>query len=456
MKITQDISKIDKYVGREPLWRSWRFNHGRDHNARRFFEKIGIYKLEHIVIRHSRKIRSPAQWRKLIDERYQRRYGTLPDVRYTNAKVREIATVIERIPQDVKSALAHQYADYIRHLRKDGELYALTENGQPTEYGIWKQRKGKFSRVEIDAVGKVRKTGRLREYSSKTPIEVEKWCGKREDFFGSSKNEPDERIIGPKSTTFPMVEGWHLDGEPMRMDRVTIKTYTNALQLRRFKRPAAERAWPPRLGLSDKDVPFHKVWKIKSFFTSARDRLQWTKVWHRTLYTVGKDTSANSNKCMACDEEENILHLATCHVIKTEFWDEIVSLLVELGMKQPVDLAAFITLGLITMEEVIDKHLAGIMFLAWRCLYAEITRARIEHTNPDMQAAIRRVGTLTVTRLTAYGAHWKRWSAQRMWTSKGHLTALPLREQKVFRMESTGEYEIHNAILQLTQEKQAQ
>ena len=46
------------------------------------------------------------------------------------------------------------------------------------------------------------------------------------------------------------------------------------------------------------DIPIAKVWKIKSFFATARDRLQWVKVWHRTLYTVGKDTTADSNACM--------------------------------------------------------------------------------------------------------------------------------------------------------------
>ena len=69
-----------------------------------------------------------------------------------------------------------------------------------------------------------------------------------------------------------------------------------------------------------------------------------------------------------------------------------------------------------------------------------------------MQAALKRTGAITVTRLKAYGAYWKKWSAQRKETSKGHITALALREQKVFRMDSTGDYEIHGAILRLAQE----
>ena len=35
------------------------------------------------------------------------------------------------------------------------------------------------------------------------------------------------------------------------------------------------------------------------------------------------------------------------------------------------------------------------MFLAWRCLYAEITRARIYMENPDMGAALERTGAMS-------------------------------------------------------------
>ena len=31
--------------------------------------------------------------------------------------------------------------------------------------------------------------------------------------------------------------------------------------------------------------------------------------------------------------------------------------------------------------------MAGVMFLAWRCLYAELTTARIDKGSPDLQAA---------------------------------------------------------------------
>ena len=254
----------------------------------------------------------------------------------------------------------------------------------------------------------------------------------------------------PKSETFPMTNGWTIDGEKVCLDRLTIKTYTDILRLRKFKPPAAEKSWPPRLCLEPTNIPFKKVWKIKSFFATARDRLQWTKVWHRTLYTVGKDTSAESNQCVACSDTENILHLATCDIIKLEFWDTILETLARMGMATPEDEVAFLILGRLDAETVIDAQLSGIMFLAWRCLYAEITKARIEKANPDMKyVALERTGAMCVTRLMTYGATWHTWSSQRVHTSRGHLTALALREQRVFKMNGVGEYTIHEEILKL-------
>ena len=62
---------------------------------------------------HTRKIRTKYQWWKLIDNRYDRAYGKMPDVRFTTQKVREIMELIERIPQEVTNALSKQYASYI-------------------------------------------------------------------------------------------------------------------------------------------------------------------------------------------------------------------------------------------------------------------------------------------------------------------------------------------------------
>ena len=40
----------------------------------------------------------------------------------------------------------------------------------------------------------------------------------------------------------------------------------------------------------------------------------------------------------------------------------------------------------------------------------------------------------------------RKWPNQRIQTRRGHLTALSLREQKVFKMDAIGKYEIHEEI----------
>ena len=49
-----------------------------------------------------------------------------------------------------------------------------------------------------------------------------------------------------------------------------------------------------------------------------------------------------------------------------------------MGMKQPQHTSAFITLSRIDNDTVIDNYMAGVIFLARICLYAELTRARID------------------------------------------------------------------------------
>ena len=64
-------------------------------------------------------------------------------------------------------------------------------------------------------------------------------------------------------------------------------------------------------------------------------------------------------------------------------------MLVRMGLTPPEDDTTFLVLlGRIHADTVIDTHLPGVIFLAWRCLYAEITRARIENETSDLGAAL--------------------------------------------------------------------
>ena len=136
----------------------------------------------------------------------------------------------------------------------------------------------------------------------------------------------------------------------------------------------------------------HSSHDSSDFRHRARPRLNLKP--HLILNRSGESVefAAESNTCTACQDSENILHLAECPVIKQEFWEVIIATLRKMGMKEPQHSPAFITLGRIDKDTVVDKYMAEVMFLAWRCLYAELTRARIDKGSPDLQAALRRTG----------------------------------------------------------------
>ena len=166
------------------------------------------------------------------------------------------------------------------------------------------------------------------------------------------------------------------------MWRLSVRRITQALSLRKFVTPASEAAWTERL---DRDINFHKVWNIKSFFATPRDQITWLKLHHRNLYTVGHRVDI-SNKCMACDDKENQEHLATCPILVLEYWEPVIQLLRREGgltQDQPEDWKSFLILGRVESDKYIDSKFSGVMFLAWRCIYAEIQKAREEETPLD-------------------------------------------------------------------------
>ena len=75
-----------------------------------------------------------------------------------------------------------------------------------------------------------------------------------------SPAEGDMRVRGAVIDTFPLIEGWTIDGEAVRLDRLSIKQRTAALALRKMVPPACEPAWQIRL--PNIIIPWTKVWKI--------------------------------------------------------------------------------------------------------------------------------------------------------------------------------------------------
>ena len=117
-----------------------------------------------------------------------------------------------------------------------------------------------------------------------------------------------DRVRGAAEAVFPRVEGWLLDGVVVKLDRLSTSKVTKSLALKKFVPPASEAAWGTRVQTA---LLWEEAWKIRSIYATPRDQLTWLKLQHRTLYTLGHDTSTDG-MCRACTEKENQLHLIQC------------------------------------------------------------------------------------------------------------------------------------------------
>ena len=192
-------------------------------------------------------------------------------------------------------------------------------------------------------------------------------------------------------------------------------------------------------------LPESKIWRMRSFFATPRDMIPGLKLQHRNLYVAGHDP--NDSTCRACACNESQLHLCECPVIWQGYWTPVLSIMEDTGMPRPRDDVAFLATGALSQDKVIDRDRAGMWFLAWRCLYAEIVRSRVEALTLDLDKALKRYVAMIIGRLKAYGAKWRRWVDKSR--HQRDLNTIPKRHQDktILRSNPVGEYDIHDAIL---------
>ena len=264
--------------------------------------------------------------------------------------------------------------------------------------------------------------------------------------WGRQDEDVDLRWIGPETVAYPGNLTWKIGREVEEMGALSIKKLTQARADLKMRPPPSQKAWERRLGR----VKWRKVWKIRSFFTTPRDQATWLKLIHRNLYVANKDPSLASSVCSAsgCQANESMLHLAVCGVINVEFWDKIAALLDKLGIPRGTGPRFWIT-GERSDGKYIDVEGAGILFLAWRCLYAETVRARINGEQLKLKHAYARVVLMSISRLKAQGQKWYRWYSRTRGISEHKVKTFPRRYRKrcLMTTTATAEYEISDALL---------
>ena len=91
-------------------------------------------------------------------------------------------------------------------------------------------------------------------------------------------------------------------------------------------------------------------------------------------------------------------HLAECDIIKNGYWDRIARLMRMLGMRVGTG-SEWTILGKIARGKYADREEAGVLFIAWRWLYAEVVRARIEDKRLNLKKAYAHTIRLIISRV---------------------------------------------------------
>ena len=88
-------------------------------------------------------------------------------------------------------------------------------------------------------------------------------------------------------------------------------------------------------------------------------------------------------------------------------WRPVAKVIIEIGFTVPTDyreLEAFWLVGRLTLrqESTVTPAQSGVMFIAWRCLYAEMIHSRVDKVPISMQKALNNTMRMTITRLRTY------------------------------------------------------
>ena len=241
------------------------------------------------------------------------------------------------------------------------------------------------------------------------------------------------------------MKGWKIGKTKVSIDKLSIKKMCSAETRKKFVPPdEVEKKWASIFPTIN--IDFKKVWKMKWFATSARDRMTWVKVMHRTIFVAKHDPNSDG-VCRACDEQENALHLCSCPVITDEYWDQVIEILTNLGMDPPEHKPAFIALGRIDEDNQIRNELAGIMALAWRCIYAEIVSSRKNNTPLSTEKAHDRLISMVHSRTVAEANKWKRWVEKTFFQRK--MESIPMKhwDKVIYVQGPLGEFEVSSTIV---------
>ena len=383
------------------------------------------------------------EWRNWVESIEIQKTGVRPTNHFIITRADWMYNATLQIPNDAVRALR-------RALRKPqpiGNSYLVREGEDPIPVQF--NERGQTEVIWIDAVG----VGHPTQTIAPPPhyfgpryqrTAATMWIEKRGDV------ELTPRWVGPTTSDFPLNQYWTVGSTTLSLPEWTIKELTRARAYHKAKAPTAQITWTARLG----PIKWPLVWKIKSFFCSPRDELTWLKLQHRNLWVANRDPSISDPTCNArgCTDAESMMHLASCRFIQWDFWMPLLKIMETIGMRtrrNPNGSAnlPFLILGQIEYTKHVDTEEAGILFLAWRCLYAEIIKARLENTHLHTRKAYARTLQLLISRLKANGTFWYKWYSRTKGTTHPKQFPKKYQNRKLLKTNNTAQFRINPIIL---------
>ena len=189
---------------------------------------------------------------------------------------------------------------------------------------------------------------------------------------------------------------------------VTPQLVRKVLTEKRQKKPASEERWK-EYGL---DLKWEHTWALKSQYTTPRDTVALLQLQHRNLY-VAKSLGLADQRCRAhgCGDTENQTHLFRCGKIQAGFWEPVNKAMKDLGFQGAENNETYWigcqrTGGL---DEAVTREEYDMIAMAWRNLYAETVKARMDDKTLNLKRAIWTWARLALSRVKAYGNKWYKW-----------------------------------------------
>jgi hypothetical protein len=133
----------------------------------------------------------------------------------------------------------------------------------------------------------------------------------------------------------------------------------------------------------------------------------------------------------------------------------MLDLMVPLNMPIPhhkEEIEAMLVTYRLARDRVVNKEQASIIDIAWRCLYAEIVRARVDNALVCLQSAKVRGIKMLQSRAEAYGRRWELWVIKQLGRKK--IKTIPRKHQRytIVKQRAYGSYTV-NPVLKAFQRR---